>query len=194
MILQRQIINISRRGFSTFVPPTYLDIYTDGSCIDNGKQYAKGGIGVYFPNNEYHNISEPYMLGIWKNPPTSQRCELVAIHKALTIHMAHFSDMRCRIYTDSDYAIRCLISYGDVWKYNGWKKTNGRPVMNVDVLKPMLNLYKQGNGNISLIFVKSHTNARTICALNNNIADSLAKRGTISEATSETLVKRQVSP
>lgn len=168
-----------KRGLTTLHLQPTIDIYTDGSCIDNGKIYAKGGIGVFFPNNEFQNVSKSYDINRWIFPPTSQRCELVAIYEALKIHSDHFSNMRCRIYTDSDYAIRCLISYGEIWRYNGWKKTNGQYVKNIDLLKPLLNIYQQNSENIRLIFVKAHTNARTSQALNNNIADALAKRGTI---------------
>jgi ribonuclease HI len=180
MILTRARASASIfRQLSTYVPPTFLDIYTDGSCVNNGKIWAKGGIGVFFPNNEYKNLSEAYSTKTMIYPPTSQRCELVAIHKALAIHTDHFSNLRCRIYTDSDYAIRCLISYSDVWNNNGWKKTNGEQVRNLDLLKPMISLYKMNSKNISLIFVKAHTGAWTTQALNNNVADALARRGII---------------
>lgn len=169
-----------KRCLSTIIYPSSLDIYTDGSCVDNGKVYARGGIGVYFPHNEHKNLSQMYDMSKWIFPPTSQRCELVAIYEALTIHDRLFSDRRCRVYTDSDYAIRCLISYGNIWSYNGWKKTNGQPVKNIDLLNPMVQLYKKNSENIRLVFVKAHTNARTIQSMNNNVADALAKRGTIS--------------
>lgn len=166
---------------SKFMTSTFLDIYTDGSCVDNGHIYAKGGLGVFFPNNDHPSLSEAYNTKSLIYPPTNQRCELVAIQKAMVIHSNYFADMKCRIHTDSDYAIRCLITYGEIWKMNGWKKTNGQDVRNVDLLKPMVSLYKKNKDNISLIFVKAHTGAWTTHSLNNNVADALAKRGIILE-------------
>lgn len=37
-----------------------LEIYTDGSCRNNGKTNATGAIAVYFPNSEYQNITKRY--------------------------------------------------------------------------------------------------------------------------------------
>jgi len=172
-------INNLRRLLSTNSYSRVLDIYTDGSCIDNGTKYAKGGIGVYFPNSEYYNLSEPYDVSEYNYPATSQRCELVAIHKALQIHFINFSYMKCRIYTDSEYAIQCMVSYGNVWRKNGWKKTNGQQVKNIDLLEPLINQYKKNSDKINLVYVRAHTNERTTQALNNSIADALAKRGVI---------------
>ena len=166
---------------SKFMPSTFLDIYTDGSCVDNGRIYAKGGLGVFFPNNDHPSLSEAYNTKSLIYPPTNQRCELVAIQKAMVIHSNYFADMKCRIHTDSDDAIRCLITYGELWMLNGWKKTNGQDVRNVDLLKPMISLYKKNKINISLIFVKAHTGAWSTHSLNNNVADALAKRGIILE-------------
>jgi ribonuclease HI len=176
MILQRRLLHIHRQNH---IIPTFLDIYTDGSCVENGKIYAKGGIGLYFPNHEHRNVSEAYDRQALIYPPTSQRCELVAIHKAMSIHSLYFFNMRCRIYTDSDYAIRCLVTYGDVWKRNGWKKTNGESVRNIDLLEPLISLYQKNKHSVSLNFVKAHTGERTQHATNNNVADALAKRGTV---------------
>ena len=34
-------------------------IYTDGSCISNGKPDAKAGIGIFFSDDDERNLSEP---------------------------------------------------------------------------------------------------------------------------------------
>ena len=54
-------LNLSRRFFS-------IKIYTDGSCVNNGKPYARGAFGIYFPNHEHMNVSKTYPLTI---PPTN---------------------------------------------------------------------------------------------------------------------------
>ena len=35
-----------------------MNIYTDGSCTDNGKLNARAGIGIYFGENDERNYSE----------------------------------------------------------------------------------------------------------------------------------------
>jgi ribonuclease HI len=72
-----------------------------------------------------------------------------------------------------------LVTYGDVWKRNGWKKTNGESVRNIDLLEPLISLYQKNKHSVSLNFVKAHTGERTQHATNNNVADALAKRGTV---------------
>ena len=39
-------------------------IYTDGACSNNGKVYARAGIGVYFGENDPRNVSS-FFLGLF---------------------------------------------------------------------------------------------------------------------------------
>ena len=39
-----------------------LIVFTDGSCINNGKSSCKAGYGVYFPNKEFKDVSLPIFL------------------------------------------------------------------------------------------------------------------------------------
>ena len=39
-----------------------MKVYTDGSCINNGKKGSKGGIGVYFGENDERNVSKSLRL------------------------------------------------------------------------------------------------------------------------------------
>ena len=55
-------------------------IYTDGSCINNGKKNAKAGIGVYFGKDDKRNISKRI-----KGKQTNNIAELKAILKAIKI-------------------------------------------------------------------------------------------------------------
>jgi ribonuclease HI len=177
MIFSRNILQ-KRRYFSNYVAPA-IEIYTDGSCINSGKPNVKGGIGVFFPNSEYRNVSEAYDMKTYIHPPTTRRCELVAIHQALIIHSIFFPGLRCQIFTDSHYAIMCLVSYIHVWENNGWKKTNKQPVLNKDLLVPLNQIYKQNKSAVNIIYVKANPNNWTKHSLNNNVVDALAKRGTM---------------
>ena len=54
-----------------------IKVYTDGSCLKNGRQGAVAGIGVYFGRGDPRNISLPYL-----NKPTNNRAEMTAILEA----------------------------------------------------------------------------------------------------------------
>jgi ribonuclease HI len=159
-----------RRLFST------LRIYTDGSCIGNRlKGGTRGGIGIYFPNGEYKNISMSYPKSL-ELPATSQRCELLAVSHAMVIHTLLFRNKQCIIYTDSEYTIKSLTQYSKLWTTNGWRKTNGELVKNTDLLIPMLTIFKN-SPNIGFQHVRAHTGLLDEHSLNNNIADAFARKG-----------------
>jgi ribonuclease HI len=147
-----------------------LLVYTDGSYIDTIK---KGGMGIYFPNNDFTSLSIPYVNTI---PPTNQRCELLAIKYALLIRAHWFPTKPLHIYTDSKYAIECLTVYNDLWSRNGWIKTNGKSVKNQDLLKPMV-IHLNDVQNVQFNHVKAHTSNLDMHSLNNNIADAYARKG-----------------
>jgi ribonuclease HI len=159
-----------------FVRFLSINIYTDGSCLNNGKSFARGGIGIYFPNSEHPNLSITYPTKGLLIPPTSQRCELLAVNYSLIIHWLCFRNKECIIHTDSEYTIKALTNYCNVWIKNGWKKTNGEDVKNQDLLKPMHVLFAK-NGNVKFHFVKAHSGLLDKHSLNNNIADAFARKG-----------------
>jgi ribonuclease HI len=152
-----------------------LLVYTDGSYIESSK---KGGIGIYFPNNEFTSLSIPYVNPV---PPTNQRCELLAIKYALFIHSQWFPTKQLNIYTDSKYAIECLTLYNNIWPNNGWLKTNGQSVKNQDLLKPMVSHLSEVQ-NVTFSHVKAHTKGWDIHSLNNNVADAYARRGVMAKS------------
>lgn len=157
-----------RRFFST----TTLRIYTDGSFIRN----HGGGMGIYFPNNEHPSLSIPYPKTL-SIPPTNQRCELMAVSSAMIIHTLWFRERDCIIYTDSQYAINSLTKYCNLWNKNGWRKMNGEPVKNTDLLIPMSIMFNR-TPNLSFQYVRAHTGKLDEHSLNNNIADAYARKGT----------------
>ena len=83
-------------------------IFTDGSCINNGKQNAFGGVGVYFGKKDRRNYSKPQL-----EKPSNQKGELEAIAKALELSKSN----NIIIYTDSQYSIKCI----NKWIHN-WRK------------------------------------------------------------------------
>ena len=151
-------------------------IYTDGSCLGNGHRDAKGGIGIYFPNGEFSNVSERFT-----DRPTNQRCELTAIYKSLLMcNNDLLIGSNVIIYTDSEYSIKCLKEYCKKWSINGWVKADKSPVENIDIIEPLYALYSKFWRTIQLEHVRAHTGNTDIHSKNNEIVDTLAKRGATS--------------
>lgn len=145
-----------------------IDIYTDGSCFNNGsknKSIINGGIGVFFGNNDERNISEPFCIG----EITNNRSELYAIISALE-SIKELNDTEIYIYTDSEYSINCITKWVPGWLRNNWKTRNNKPVKNKDLLLKLYNLNNKMN--IKYIHVKGHSGN-----YGNSQADKLAVEG-----------------
>ena len=150
-------------------------IYTDGSCILNGKPNARGGWAVYFPGGEFANMAEKYT-----RHPTNQRCELTAIQKALEATQQHIAaGGKVEIYTDSEYSLKCLQEYCKKWSINGWIKADKNPIENRDIIEPLYKFYCTYWRQISLKHVRAHTGRQDVHSKCNEIVDQMA-RSTIS--------------
>ena len=82
-----------------------IHIFTDGSCINNGKKNSKGGVGVFFADNDPRNISQELTC----DKVTNQVAELTAISIALDI-VKDNKDI-VYIYTDSSYCINIFVNW-----------------------------------------------------------------------------------
>ena len=164
-----------------------IDIFTDGSTINNGKKNALGGIGVYIPKYKY-NLSLPFLL----ETPTNQKCELYAIIKALEYILLlkienKLRDKNITIYTDSEYSINVCTKWISLWKFKKWITTEGKPVKNIYLIKNIdyiLNLLKIKQIKLFFKHIRSHQDKPNKKDLDykiwegNNIVDVLAKNGT----------------
>jgi len=151
-----------------------LIIFTDGACINNGKNNAKGGIGIYFPGGELNNISHEFI----NQPITNQRAELYAIYTALRqIVNKKYKYEEIIIYSDSLYSIKSLTEWIKRWEQNGWITANNKPVQNLDIIRPIYNILMDKKYNIKFQHVRSHTKEKTFEAICNDKADRLACNG-----------------
>ena len=66
----------------------FLKVYTDGSCINNGKEGSKGGIGIYFGDGDSRNVSKRLEY----DKVTNNVAELSALNEALDILVEYDSD------------------------------------------------------------------------------------------------------
>ena len=145
-------------------------VFTDGSCIGNGKEQAIGGIGIHFPKKELKDISKVYRDGFC----TNQRTELYAILTALRYIKKNLglSQYKVHIKTDSNYSINCVTKWIGKWKKNGWKTTNGDDVSNKEYIE-LIDKYNE-RYDITYAHVAAHTGKSDANSRANAKADELA--------------------
>jgi ribonuclease HI len=154
--------------------------YTDGSATENGKQTSLGGIGVVFPEYMHLNVSEVY--GNRARPPTNNRTELGAVLKAIQVADTIDPQRECELHIKSDSQLTCntVNDWLHKWKQAGWKKSDGKTPLNLDLLKT-LDIGMQGR-KLRLQHVRAHTNRQDPDSKYNAMADRLAKSAAYSQA------------
>jgi len=157
-------------------------IFTDGSCINNGKQNAFGGVGVYFGKKDRRNYSKPQL-----EKPSNQKGELEAIAKALELSKSN----NIIIYTDSQYSIKCINKWIHNWRKkksdpNLWTNSKGQPVAHAKLIAHIDVL--RNSKNVEFRHINSHQKEPTNKSsfqhyvwYGNSQADELAKRGSYSQ-------------
>lgn len=121
-----------------------ITIYTDGACRGNP---GNGGWGAIL---SYNGIKKE-LSGGEKNT-TNNKMELTAAIMALS---ALKEPCEVDLYSDSKYltdAINLGWVYG--WKKKGWKKSDGKPALNVDLWEQILSLISKHK--VNFIWVKGH--------------------------------------
>ena len=136
-----------------------VEVFTDGACLGNP---GPGGWGAILRSGRHEKE-------IYGGEPvtTNNRMELMAAIQALesltrpsTVHL----------YTDSVYLRRGITEWVLVWKRNGWKTSDKKPVKNVD-LWTRLDAAAQRH-EVQWFWVKGHAGHPE-----NERADQLAVRG-----------------
>lgn len=170
-----------RGGMGSFVKKiqVYDDdrqyIFTDGSCINNGKKNSSGGYGIYF-----HNENKQERKSISKRMPgkvTNNKAELTAIlecTKLLTPELKYY------IVSDSEYSINCVTKWCRGWEKNNWKTSKGTAVLNRELIEPIVEMLKVLN--VKFLHVNSHlprpddkTSMEYLLWYGNKKADELAE-------------------
>ena len=135
-----------------------IEIYTDGSCLENP---GNGGWAAIINING--NIKK--ISGSEKNT-TNNRMELIATINALK---SINSDEEIQIYTDSQYVKLGITEWINTWVKNDWKTSKKEKVKNKDLWTELYNLNKTLN--VEWIWIKAHAGN----ALNEEV-DFLAKK------------------
>ena len=130
-----------------------IDVFVDGSSINNGKKNCRAGYGAYFPQAEYLNISA-------KLDETSEKVsnnvgEIMACIKYIEKVQENIPDFRqIIIYSDSEYTINCITKWCSGWEKNNLVKKDKKPVKNLELIKKLYKYYCTNN--IQFIHVRSH--------------------------------------
>ena len=134
-----------------------LKIFTDGSSLNNQKSgNRKGGVGVFFGDDDPRNISMPLVETKTKKV-TNQIAELLACIKAIenAYSSSYIFTKKVYIYTDSMYVVNIISSWGPTWEKNNWTKNDGNPIKNLNIIKKLY--YYSKNFQIIFKHVKAHT-------------------------------------
>jgi len=123
-------------------------IFTDGSCINNGKKNSYGGYGIFFGRHDLRNVSQRYDR---KLKITNNIAELTAINECLKVMTP---EVKYYIVSDSEYSINCITKWYKGWQINGWKTAKGKPVLNKELIQDILKHMKILN--VKYLHVESH--------------------------------------
>ena len=148
---------------NVFNPDYY--VYTDGACSNNGRDNALAGIGIFFGIHDNRNISKKI-----EGKKTNNTAELTAIVE--TYHIIEndiLTGKKIAIVSDSEYAIKCVSSYGEKCYKKGWNVD----IPNKELVKTAYEMYKD-KLNVQFIHIKAHTHNTDIHSFGNDNADKLA--------------------
>ncbi len=155
--------NKKKENTTEFISDYY--VYTDGACSNNGKNNASAGIGIFFGINDCRNLSKKI-----EGKQTNNTAELTAIIETYyIIENDILEGKKITIVSDSEYAIKCVSSYGEKCYKKNWDLN----IPNKELVKKAYDIYKDKK-NIKFMHIRAHTNNTDIHSLGNHNADKLA--------------------
>jgi ribonuclease HI len=120
MSIQKSMTSFFIKNEMSIIENKSIDyyLYTDGACINNGKENAIAGFGIYFGENDIRNVSKRV-----QGKQSNNTAELTAIIETFPIIQPDIDlGKKIVIMSDSEYAIKCCTSYGKKIKENNQKK------------------------------------------------------------------------
>ena len=137
-----------------------MKVHTDGACINNGKQNAQSGSGIWFgPNNPRNNA-----IRIPGSAQSNQAGKIVAVISALTLTPNFYP---LEVISDSKYTIEGLTTHLKHWEDIGWIQ-----IKNAELFQRAAYLLRQRTTKTTFKWVKGHQGN-----LGNKESNKLAKEG-----------------
>jgi ribonuclease HI len=167
-------------------------IYCDGACRGNGTARAVGGWAWAYWPGPARGEPETYGSARLADPATNQRAELMALLEAGRWWGAHDGGP-ITIYTDSMYTINCTTVWGPSWKKRGWSRAGGEPLQNLDLIKPLVELWAT-KSHWRLVHVRGHQTGSSPQAHGNNWVDRAAVAASLGSATYRAVVEPANKP
>lgn len=120
-----------------------IELFTDGACSGNP---GPGGWGVLL---RYQKTERELSGG--SPDTTNNRMELTAVIEGLKALKEP-----CHIFlsTDSKYVMDGVTKYLSTWQQNGWKKSDKKPVLNLDLWQALV--HEMDRHQIEWHWVKGH--------------------------------------
>ncbi|CAG8654317.1 21131_t:CDS:2 [Racocetra persica] len=168
-------LDVADNSYDAEVPK--LVVWTDGCALNNGKEGARAGLGVFWGDNDTRNLSE--RLPGYKQ--TNNRAEIMAVIRAL--ETCPDPELPLEIMTDSKYTINAYESWIPKWIKSGWKTANNKPVENKDLFVHLVELIEARPGKVFFTHVPGHVGIP-----GNEAADRLANLGALKEEVETTTV------
>lgn len=107
---------------------------------------GQGPIGWAWAREDGHWYANGHYIG------TNQRAELLGI---LTVLLMHPKD-DILVQLDSKYALNTVESWMWGWAKKGWTKSDGKEIVNLDIVKTIYDVYPTRTGKLDLQWVKGH--------------------------------------
>lgn len=127
-----------------------IKVYTDGACSGNP---GKGGWAFAVIVN--HSVS--FSSNGNADLTTNNQMELTAIIEALTYTLSTYDNgVHVVVHTDSAYCMNSMTSWVHGWKKKGWRKSDGKVIENLELIKALYNLCFDSKLTVSWIKVKAH--------------------------------------
>ena len=150
-----------------------MKVFTDGSCINNGKPNAIAGIGIYFGKLDTRNVSSRI-----DGKQTNNTAELTAVIRVFDILRKEMEcNMDINIYTDSEYVMKCAGSYGAKCELKDWKfpkgPNKGKYIPNHKLVEIIFNAFRDYIC-VKLHHIRAHTGLQDELSIGNENADYLA--------------------
>ena len=134
-----------------------VEVYTDGACSGNPGPGGWGAVLIY-------GVAEKELAG-YQPETTNNRMELTAAIQGLE---ALKEPCQVELYTDSQYLSKAITQgWLQGWKKNGWKKSDKKPVLNVDLWQALD--VQLARHQVAIHWVKGHADNAY-----NNRCDALA--------------------
>lgn len=140
-----------------------VEVWTDGSCLDNGKPNARAAYAVYFGQDDPRNEAQR-VPGV----QTNNRGEVLGIIRALELVDENVEHLI--VYTDSRYAIDCITRWLPGWIKKNGCTAGGKIAANYSMIRYADALIKRRGSRVELFHVNAHQDN-----VGNNAVDALAR-------------------